>query len=134
MKDRLPEARGRMRVALGQALVDLGALDRLDETVISMLETDDPGRGAWRRSPRRTNLRSQSSSRPSAHASVHHSGPEVRINAGAALFYVTERTDDPLAWKYRPLYLPLGEEDEKVRREAFEKICTLTGSRRRSPD
>jgi len=126
MQARLPEATGRMRIALGQALVDLGALDRLDETVIAMLETDDPDEGISALAAA-DDLDSKELIKALGHASVHHSGPEVRINAGAALFYIMKCTDDPLAWKYRPLYLPLGEEDEKVRREAFEKICKLTG-------
>src|SRR5690349_13056983 len=37
MKARLGETKGRMRLALAKALVELGALDRIDETVVAML-------------------------------------------------------------------------------------------------
>jgi len=51
-----------------------------------------------------------------ANASVNHPVPEVRINAGSLLLYITKVSDDPLVWKFRPLYLLLGEEDEKERK------------------
>src|SRR3569832_1291524 len=45
MKERLVEAKGRFRLALARALVDMGALDRLDDTVIAMLDEGDPDEG-----------------------------------------------------------------------------------------
>ena len=57
---------------------------------------------------------------------MHHPGSTVRSNAGCALLVLAELDDDPLAWKFRPLYLQLKDDDEKVRREAFAEICKLT--------
>lgn len=125
MKERLPQARGRMRLALARALVELGALDRIDETVVAMLEEGDPEEGISALAAA-DDLRSRAIIRALARACVHHKSPEVRINAGAALLYMAKLTDDPLVWKLRPVYLPLGDEDEQVRREAFEDICALT--------
>src|SRR4051794_1139791 len=42
MNQRLSETKGRMRLALARALVELGALDSIDETVITMLDGGDP--------------------------------------------------------------------------------------------
>lgn len=125
MKARLGAAKGRMKIALARALVALGALDRLDETVIEMLEAEDPDDGISALAAA-DDLNSEPLVKALAKASVHHPGPEVRINAGAALLYMAKLDDDPLMWKFRPLYLMLGDQDEGVRREAFEKICELT--------
>lgn len=125
MKARLGEARGRMKIALARALVDLGALERIDETVVQMLDEEDPDDGITALAAA-DDLDSEPVVKALARASVHHPGPEVRINAGAALIVLAKLDDDPLAWKFRPLYLQLGEEDEKVRREAFAAICKLT--------
>lgn len=125
MKARLGEATGKMKIALARALVDLGALERIDETVIQMLEEEDPDDGIVALAAA-DDLTSEPIVKALAHASVHHPGPEVRINAGAALLAMAKLDDDPLVWKFRPLYLQLGEEDEKTRREAFAEICKLT--------
>jgi hypothetical protein len=125
MKARLDDAKGRMKLALARALVALGALERIDETVIQVLEEEDPDDGIAALAAA-DDLSSEPIVRALARASVHHPGPEVRINAGAALISMAKLDDDPLAWKFRPLYLQLGDEDEKVRREAFAEICKLT--------
>lgn len=125
MKARLGEARGKMKIALARALVELGALERLDDTVIQVLEEEDPDEGIAALAAA-DDLSSEDLTRALARASVHHPGPEVRINAGAALLSMAKLDDDPLAWKFRPLYLQLGEDDENVRREAFAEICRLT--------
>jgi hypothetical protein len=125
MKARTGDAKGRMKLALARALVALGALDRIDETVIQVLEEEDPDDGIAALAAA-DDLSSEPIVRALARASVHHPGPEVRINAGAALISMAKLDDDPLAWKFRPLYLQLGDEDEKVRREAFAEICKLT--------
>jgi hypothetical protein len=125
MKARLGEAKGRMKIALARALVDLGALDRLDDTVIQVLEDEDPEDGIAALAAA-DDLRSDALVKALARASVHHPGPEVRINAGAALLSMAHLDDDPLVWKFRPLYLQLGEEDEKTRRDAFAEIAKLT--------
>lgn len=125
MKARLGDAKGKMKISLARALVELGALDRIDETVIQVLEEEDPDDGIAALAAA-DDLDSEPIVQALARASVHHPGPEVRINAGAALLVMAKLDDDPLAWKFRPLYLQLGEEDEKVRREAFAEICKLT--------
>ena len=125
MKERLPKTRGRMRLAVARALVDLGALPRLDETVIEMLEGGDPDEGISALAAA-DNLSSPELTKALGRASVHHPGPEVRINAGAALLQKAKLTSDPLVWKFRPIYLVLGEEDMALRLEAFSHICDLT--------
>jgi hypothetical protein len=125
MKERLPKAKGRMRLALARALVALGALPRLDETVIAMLEGGDPDEGISALAAA-DDLSSPELTKALGHASVHHPGPEVRVNAGAALIQQARLTSDPLAWKFRPLYLVLGEEEMALRLEAFAHICELT--------
>jgi hypothetical protein len=125
MQERLPKTKGRMRLALARALVALGALPRLDETVIAMLEGGDPDDGISALAAA-DNLSSPELTKALGHASVHHPGPEVRINAGAALLQQAKLTGDPLVWKFRPLYLVLGEEDMALRLEAFHHICDLT--------
>jgi hypothetical protein len=125
MKARLGEAKGKMKIALARALMALGALDRLDETVIQILEEEDPDDGIVALAAA-DDLNSEPLVKALARASLHHPGPEVRVNAGAALLSMAKLDDDPLVWKFRPLYLQLGEEDEKVRREAFAEICRLT--------
>jgi hypothetical protein len=126
MKARMPEVGARTRLSIARALVELHALDRIDGTVIELLEDDDPEDGIVALAAA-DELESKELAKALAHASIHHSSPEVRINAGAALIYMAKLTDDPLVWKFRPLYLVLGEEDEKTRREAFEEIRKLTG-------
>jgi len=120
-----------MRVALGQALVDLGALDRLDETVISMLETATRTRdGGARRGGRSPLAGAHQGPRARERPPT---APEVRINAGRrAVPMSPSATDDPLAWKYRPLYLRSERRTRRCAVRPSEKICTLTGSRRRS--
>lgn len=125
MQARLKEAKGRMRLELAKALVELGALDRIDETVVAMLDEDDPDEGISALAEADF-LESQAVVKALARAAVHHSSPDVRINAGAGLLYMAKLDPDPLVWKFRPLYLQLGEEDEKLRREAFNRICELT--------
>lgn len=126
MKERLPTAKGRMRLALARALVDLGALESLDATIVAMLEEGDPEEGISALAAA-DDLRSPALAKALARASVFHPSPEVRINAGAGLLYMAKLSDDPLVWRYRPLYIHLGEEDEELRRSVFEEICALTG-------
>jgi hypothetical protein len=125
MKERLGQTKGRMRIALARALVELDALPRIDETVAAMIAENDADEGltALAATP---GLRSREIVQALARACLHHSSPEVRINAGAALLRMAKLTTDPLVWKFRPLYLALGDADEAVRREAFEAICELT--------
>jgi hypothetical protein len=125
MKERLGQTKGRMRIALARALVELDALPRIDETVAAMIAENDADEGltALAATP---GLRSREIGQARARACLHHSSPEVRINAGAALLRMAKLTTDPLVWKFRPLYLALGDADEAVRREAFEAICELT--------
>lgn len=125
MQQRLPEAKGRMKLALARALVELGALERIDDTVVEMLDGGDRDEGISALAAS-SGLSSQELVAALSRASVHHASPEVRVNAGAKLLYVTKATKDPLVWKFRPLYLLLNAEDEKVRREVFEKICELS--------
>jgi hypothetical protein len=125
MKERLGQTKGRMRIALARALVELDALESIDQTVASMIAENDADEGITALAAA-DGLRSREIVQALARACVHHSSPEVRINAGAALIYMAKLTDDPLVWKFRPLYLRLGDEDEAVRREAFADICELT--------
>jgi hypothetical protein len=125
MKERLGETKGRMRIALARALVELEALQSIDETVASMIAENDADEGITALAAV-SGLRSREIIQALARACLHHSSPEVRINAGAALLRMAKLTNDPLVWKFRPLYLRLGDADEMVRREAFAEICELT--------
>lgn len=127
MNDRLPKAKGRMRLALARALVELGALESIEETVIAMLAEGDPDEGISALAALGAIKPTEALVKALSRASVHHPGPEVRINAGAHILQMAKVSGDPLVWEYRPLYLQLGEEDEKVRREAFADIGQLTG-------
>lgn len=124
LRRRLPEARGRMRLALARALVELGALEGIDEIVAEMLDGGDRDEGisalaASMGLPSRVILAAL------ARAALHHPSPEVRVNAGADLFYVSGKTKDPLAWKFRPIYLLVAEPEEDKRCDTFGKICDL---------
>lgn len=127
MKERLPTAKGRMRLALARALVELGALESIDATIVAMLEEGDPEEGISALAAADDLSGSRELVKALARASVFHPSPEVRINAGAGLLYMAKLTDDPLVWKYRSLYIHLGEEDEELRRSVFAEICVLTG-------
>lgn len=126
MKEALPESNGKMKIGLARALVDLGALESIDGTVVEMLEEGDPDEGIVALAAADELEPNEALVRALARASVHHESPDVRINAGAGLIYLSKLTQDPLVWEYRPLYLLLGEEDEQARREAFAKIAELT--------
>ena len=125
MQRRLPGAKGRMLLALARALVELGALDRIDDTVVEMLDGGDRDEGISALAAS-SELSSPELVAALSRACVHHPSPEVRVNSGAELLYVTGATRDPLAWKLRPLYLLLADEDEGKRREAFREICKRT--------
>ena len=116
-----------MRLALARALVDLGALDRIDDAVVEMLDGRDRDEGISALAAS-TELSSRDVVAALSRACVHHPSPEVRVGAGAKLLYVTGITKDPLVWDLRPIYLPLGDEDEAVRRDSFRSICALTGT------
>ncbi len=126
MKRRLPLANGRMRVAIARALAALEAIPQADEIVAEVLRSgeDDSGLPALVAAE---GMRSPEIRDALAWACLHHPERDVRCNAGAALFNMANLTTDPLAWKFRPLYLPLGNEDMAVRRAAFEDICKLVG-------
>ncbi|MBI4911480.1 MAG: hypothetical protein HY823_01980 [Acidobacteria bacterium] len=122
MEERLPQARGRMRLALARSLVSLGALRRMDETVAAMLEDGDREEGISALAASE-GLSSPEVLAALARACTHHPSPEVRVNAGAHLFCACGETRDPLAWEFRPLYLQLGDPDEARRQEAFQTVC-----------
>jgi hypothetical protein len=126
MKERLAEAKGRFRLALARALVDMGALDRLDDTVIAMLDEGDPDEGVSAMAATDDLEASKDLMKALVRASRDHESPEVRTLAGAALIHQSKLDEDPLAWKFRPLYLLLGEEDEATRKEAHQKILEIT--------
>lgn len=94
------------------------ALDRIDGTVVEMLDGGDPDEGISALAAS-GGLSSPELVAALSRACVHHPSPEVRVNAGARLLHVTGATGDPLAWDLRPLYLPLASEVEDERREAF---------------
>ncbi|HEY4118371.1 MAG TPA: hypothetical protein VGM56_10960 [Byssovorax sp.] len=126
MRARLPRSKGRMRVALASALVELGAIDSIDDTVVDMLKGGDGDEGI-------TALAAADGRPPTtplmkglAWSALHHPSGEVRANAGAAILRMAKLGDDPLMWAYRPLYIKLAEDDEAVRRDAYLEICKLT--------
>lgn len=126
MKARLPKANGRMRVVIARALVELGAMPRADETVAAVLRSGDLDGGLAALSAAE-GMRSPEIRDALAWTSLHHPEADVRVNAGAMLFFMAMLTPDPLSWDYRPLYLELGEDDETKRRAAFEEICHIVG-------
>lgn len=126
LRRRLPETRGRMRLAVARALVDLGALPQDDEEIAAVLREGelDSGLAALVAAEEKKSAEIRDAL---AWACVHHPAPEVRANAGAQLFYMAGLAEDPLAWDYRPMYLALEAEDEAERRKAFEQICQIVG-------
>lgn len=126
MKRRMAEANGRMKVAMALALASLEAIPQADEIIAKVLREGDPD-GGLAALVAAEDMRSEPIRDALAWSCLHHPAPEVRCNAGALLFLLAQLTDDPLAWDYRPLYLKLGEPDEKTRRRAFEQICGIVG-------
>jgi hypothetical protein len=126
MKRRLPLTKGRMKIAIARALVDLGALPRADEIVAEVLREGDPDSGLTALVAAE-DLRSEPITRALAWTSLYHPDPDARASAGATLLFMAGLAPDALAWNLRPLYLPLAEADPKVRREAYEKICEHIG-------
>jgi len=126
MKRHMPQASGRMKVAMAEALASLEAIPQADPIVAEVLRDGDADSG-FAALAAADEMRSPEIRDALAWAAVHHPTPEVRRAAGANLFYMAGLTDDPLAWDYRPLYLRLGDEDEAKRREAFEEICGIVG-------
>jgi hypothetical protein len=130
MRRRLPKAPARMRVAIAVALTDLEAQPGPDETVVEVLRSGDLDGGVPALNAAEE-LRTEEVRLALLWSCVHHPDPVVRCNAGALLFYGAGIATDPLAWDMRPLWLPLGDEDPGVRKEAFKRVCEAIGV---SPD
>jgi hypothetical protein len=126
MKRRLPLASGRMRVAIALSLAALEAIPKADDIVAEVLREGDADSGLPALVAAEE-MRSPVIRDALAWASLHHPSRDVRCNAGATLLHLAGLAPDALAWKLRPLYLPLGDEDLGVRRAAFEHICALIG-------
>lgn len=126
MKRRLPLANGRMRIAIARSLAALEAIPRADELVAEVLRSGEPDSGLPALVAAE-GLESEVIRDALVWACLHHPERDVRCNAAAVLLNLANLTQDPLAWSFRPMYLPLGDEDIEVRRPAFEEICQLVG-------
>ncbi|AKT43481.1 hypothetical protein [Chondromyces crocatus] len=126
MKRRLPEATGRMRVAMAKALASLEAIPQADEIVAEVIREGDMDSGLAALVAAEP-MRSPVIRDALAWACLHHPEFEIRCNAGAMLFYMAGLSPDPLSWDYRPIWLQLGADDEASRRKAFEEICAIVG-------
>lgn len=126
MKRRLPLANGRMRLAIARALAALEAIPQADELVAEVLRSGEPDSGLPALVAAE-GMKSEVIRDALAWACLHHPERDVRCNAAAGLLNLANLTTDPLAWNFRPMYLPLGDEDLDVRRAAFEDICKLVG-------
>ncbi|MRG97351.1 HEAT repeat domain-containing protein [Polyangium spumosum] len=123
MQKAYPNAKGRMKVAITLALRDLEVAPA-DPMIAEILRSGDLDGGV----PAIAAARSMNTPEmvdALAWAALHHPDPNVRKSAGSILIYHSGATNDPLAWKQRPLYLPLGSEDLAVRRSAFREICKI---------
>ena len=137
-----PTASGDMRASLDSACAStssssgrasssrlrmaLEVVPRADETVAEVLRSGEPDTGLAALAAAEE-MRSPKIRDALAWACVHHPAADVRANAGATLFYFADLAEDSLAWDYRPIYLRLTNEDEAVRRKAFEQICGMVG-------
>lgn len=120
------DANGRMKVAIALALEKLEAIDKADPIVADVLREGDPDSGLAALVAAEE-MKSPDIRDALAWSCLHHPSRTVRVNAGANLFYMAGLAEDPTAMDYRSLYLDLGEDDEAVRRKAFEQICDIVG-------
>ncbi|EYF04385.1 hypothetical protein [Chondromyces apiculatus] len=127
MKRRLPEASGRMKVAMAVALAKLEAIPKADPIVASVLREGGDIDSGLPALVAAEHMRSPEIRDALAWSCVHHPVSEVRCNAGATLIYMAGLSTNPLSWDYRPLYLQLGADDEADRRRAFEELCAIVG-------
>lgn len=123
MKRALPNASAPMKVAIALAFEEL-EVSPPDDIIAEVIRSGDvegtlPAMSVARR------LRSHVIRDALAWACIHHPDPSGRRSAGSILLYASGLTDDPLVFQFRPLYLPLGSDDEATRRKHFEEICRL---------
>jgi len=123
MQKALPVVRGDMKVAIALALRDL-EVGPAEPLIAEVIRSGDLHGGIPAVSVAR-GMNKPEIAEVLAWAALHHPDPNVRKSSGSILIYHSGATDDPLAWKLRPLYLPLGSEDLAVRRAAFREICKI---------
>jgi HEAT repeat protein len=131
LKQRLSTAQGKMRLAIARALVDLGGMERIDETVAEVLHEGEYTGGLAALTAAEDLAPSEPLVKAVQWASLHHPEPAVRSSAGAMLLYLAGIADEPTAWDHRALYSNLSEQDEKKRELSYKTICALAG---RDPD
>jgi hypothetical protein len=123
MKRALPHASARMKVTIALALDEL-EVSRPDEIIAEVIRSGDP-EGVMPAMSVARGLRSDVIRDTLAWACMHHPEASARRSAGSILIYASGLTDDPLVLQFRPLYLPLGSDDEATRRKHFEEICSI---------
>ncbi|MDC3953395.1 hypothetical protein [Polyangium jinanense] len=123
MQRAYPNVKGRMKVAIALALRDL-EVSPAEPLIAEVIRSGDLDGGVPAVSAAR-GMNKPEIADALAWAALHHPDPNVRRSAGSILIYHSGATDDPLAWKLRPLYLPLGSDDMAVRRNAFREICKI---------
>jgi hypothetical protein len=126
LEARLEKARGKMKLAVAKALVDLKALRRMDETVAEVL-WEGEYTGGLAALVFAEDLPSEIVKQALVWAALKHPEPTVRSSAGATLLYVSGIADEPLALDFRPLYLRLGEGSEEERKKAHAELCKAVG-------
>lgn len=123
MQRALPNASGRMKVAIALAFDEL-EVSKPDDIIAEVIRSGDVG-GAKAAMPVARELRSDAVRDALAWACMHHPDPQARRSAGSVLLFASGVSDDPLVFAFRPLYLPLGSDDEATRRKHFEEICNI---------
>lgn len=123
MQRALPNATAPMKVAIALAFDEL-EVSPPDEIIAEVIRSGDVTGTLPAMSVAR-GLRSDVIRDALAWACIHHPDPSGRRSAGSILLYASGVSDDPLVMKFRPLYLPLGSDDEATRRKHFEEICTI---------
>ena len=130
LRRRLTTAKGRMRLAVSRALVDLGELKSMDQAVIDVLDEGEYA-GSMAALSEAEDLESEIVKEALLSATMEHPEPEVRGSAAATLLYMDGIAEDPLAWDHRELTQRFGESDEKARKKAYDELLLLLG---REPD
>ncbi|TKD04491.1 HEAT repeat domain-containing protein [Polyangium fumosum] len=126
MQRALPDASGRMKVAIARALEDLEAIPKADPIVAEVIREGDEDSGP----PAVVaagQMKSPEIRDALAWACIHHPTRVVRVSAGATLLFMAGLAKSPLALEFRPLIRGLRDDDEATRRATFAQICHLVG-------
>jgi hypothetical protein len=133
LRDRLATAKGKMRLAIGKALIDFGDREDMDDVIAEVLrEKDDPtSTGPIAALVRAESRPTEVVKKALQRAAIEHPDPVVRIGAASRLLYLSGAAKAPMDWDQRPFFLRFGEEDRAELLDAYRELCQRAG---RSPD